>query len=97
MALLNSPRLTQCKRFAERSSSGAASSFSAITAISMPWLLAPSSTRNGKRPLPAMRPHPAVVVAVLAIDALRLFLFHDSAFCGVNETNQFLHVFGVSE
>src|SRR5712692_1430416 len=56
IALPNSPRLTQCRRAATRSSSGEASSRTAITAMSMPRLRAPSSTRNGKRPLPAMRP-----------------------------------------
>src|SRR5438094_4766301 len=62
MVLLNSPRLTQCSRLAIFSSSTEASSFSAITAISIPWLRAPSSTRKGNRPFPAMSPQPVVLV-----------------------------------
>src|SRR6266478_7667163 len=88
IALLNSPRLTQCSRFVERSSSGAASSFSAITAISIPWLRAPSRTRNGNRPLPAIRPHPAVLVSVLAMSCVpKRALLHNSAFRRLDETN----------
>src|SRR5258707_7397958 len=97
MASLSSPSLTQCSRFAERSSSGAASSFSAITAISMPWLRAPSRTRNGNRPLPAIRPHPAVLVSALAMNAYRLALLHNSAFRRLDEANQLLHVFGIAQ
>src|SRR5258706_3276002 len=67
MVLLNSPRLTQCSRVAILSSSADASSFNAITAMSIPWLRAPSSTRNGKRPFPAMSPHPVVVVFASAM------------------------------
>ncbi len=62
MVLLNSPRLTQCSRVVIFSNSGDASSFSAMTAMSIPWLRAPSSTRNGKRPFPAMSPQPVVLV-----------------------------------
>src|SRR5712664_3013675 len=58
MVLLSSPRLTQCSRFAIFSSSREASSFTAITAISMPWLRAPSRTRKGNLPFPAISPHP---------------------------------------
>ena len=65
MALLNSPRLTQCSRFAEFSRSADASSFNAITAISMPWLRAPSNTRNGNRPFPAMSPQPDMFAPVI--------------------------------
>src|SRR6202011_4162491 len=92
--------LTQCSRFAERSSSGAASSFSAITAISMPWLRAPSSTRNGNRPLPAMRPQPVVFAVMLGVVSgmpcsIAGELFHNSAFGALDESDQFLDVFRV--
>ena len=58
MALLSSPRPTQCSLRAAFSRSGEASSRKAITAISIPWLRAPSRTRNGNRPLPAISPQP---------------------------------------
>src|SRR5712664_2733548 len=96
MALLNSPRLTQCSRFAERSSSGAASSFSAITAISIPWLRAPSSTRNGNRPLPAISPHPELLVAAIDMDSSRKLL-HDAAFSRLDELHQLDHVGGIAK
>ncbi len=66
IALLSSPRLTQCRRFAELANSCEASSLRAITAMSMPWLRAPSSTRKGKRPLPAISPHPVVAASVMS-------------------------------
>src|SRR5208337_2115378 len=64
MALLSSPRLTQCTRLAACASSGEASSLIAITAISIPWLRAPSSTRNGNRPFPAISPQPSLFALI---------------------------------
>ena len=58
MALLNSPRLTQCSRLAQFVQFRRSFFLQAITAISIPWLRAPSSTRNGNRPLPAISPQP---------------------------------------
>src|SRR5580704_3332115 len=94
MALLNSPRLTQCSLFAFFSKSGEASSFMAITAISMPWLRAPSSTRNGKRPFPAISPHPVEFVVASGIrgKARGESLLHNSAFRALDKSNQFLHI-----
>src|SRR6266481_1756995 len=63
----------------------------------MPWLRAPSRTRNGNRPLPAIRPHPAVLVSALAMNAYRLALLHDSAFRRLDEANQLLHVFRIAQ
>jgi hypothetical protein len=67
MARLSSPRLSQCRRAACFSSSGEASSRMAKTAISMPWLRAPSKTRNGKSPLPAIKPQPPVVPQMIQL------------------------------
>src|SRR5215469_9724704 len=95
MALESSPRLTQWTRCACLASSGSASSLMAITAISMPWERAPSRTRNGKRPLPAMSPQPVLVV-VAVIERVSC-LFHDAAFGGLDKLNEFANVFGVGE
>src|ERR1700722_8104435 len=91
IALLSSPSLTQCSRFAIFSSSGEASSFSAITAISMPWLRAPSRTRKGNRPFPAIRPQP-VVLCIVSGMKFRSALLHDAAFGLFHELHQLLHL-----
>src|SRR5215471_3252375 len=96
MAFESSPRLTQCTRRACRASSGSASSLIAITAMSIPWLRAPSSTRKGKRPLPAISPHPRLSVPAL-IWAEITCLFHDAAFGGFDEFHQFANVLGVGK
>src|ERR1700739_2029792 len=93
IALLSSPRLTQCSRFAIFSSSGEASSFSAITAISIPWLRAPSRTRKGNRPFPAIRPQPFLFCDVSGMNS-RSALLHDAAFGLFDEFHQLLHVGG---
>src|SRR6266481_3334001 len=99
IALLSSPRLTQWSRFAIFSSSGEASSFNAMTAISMPWLRAPSRTRNGNRPFPAIRPQPVVLCpALLCIVSgmkFRSVLLHYAAFGLFHEFHQLLHVGGI--
>src|SRR5580704_9859297 len=99
IALLSSPRLTQCSRFAIFSSSGEASSFSAITAISMPWLRAPSRTRKGNRPFPAIRPQPVVLwpalLCVVSGMKSRSALLHDAAFGFFHEFHQLLHIGGI--
>src|SRR6267142_2726295 len=97
MVLLSSPRLTQCSRFAIFSSSGEASSFNAITAISIPWLRAPSSTRNGKRPLPAMSPQPFNCALASGMKSAIVVLFHNAAFRAFDEADQFLHVRRISQ
>src|SRR5438270_9104464 len=91
MVLLSSPRLTQFTRLAAFSSSGEASSFSAMTAISIPWLRAPSNTRNGNRPFPAMSPQPVVLAFVSGMKCAARLL-HDAALGSFNKLNQFLHV-----
>src|SRR5208283_4098579 len=101
MALLSSPRLTQCTRFAACANSGEASSLSAITAISMPWLRAPSSTRNGNRPFPAISPQPFLFASISnAQTASRplpaLLLLHDPALRLLHEIHQFFYVRGIS-
>src|ERR1035438_10633092 len=93
MALLNSPRLTQCSRFVEAANSADASSFSAITAISIPWLRAPSSTRNGNRPFPAMSPQPVVFASVMTW----LRLLDDAPLCGLDKTDEFRHIRGIRQ
>src|SRR5580700_6440103 len=99
IALLNSPRLTQCNRLAECSSSADASSFNAITAISMPWLRAPSRTRKGNRPFPAMSPQPVVLwpalLCVVSGMKSRSALLHDAAFGFFHEFHQLLHIGGI--
>src|SRR5258708_7559076 len=99
IALLNSPRLTQCSRLAIFSSSGEASSFSAITAISIPWLRAPSRTRKGNRPFPAIRPQPVLpgpgLLCVVSGMTFRSALLHDAAFGFFHEFHQFLYVGGI--
>src|SRR5271165_1101830 len=94
MALLSSPRLTQWMRLVVSASSGEASSLMAMTAMSMPCWRALSSTRNGKRPLPAIRPQPAeeslaeasVLATVFGMGgAVRGTLFDDAALGGFNE------------
>src|SRR5215468_2609723 len=97
MALLSSPRLTQCSRFAAFSNSGDASSFNAITAISIPWLRAPSSTRNGNLPFPAMSPHPELVFVALDMESRPRDLLHDPALGGLNELHQFDNVGRIAE
>src|SRR5882762_8203700 len=97
MVLPSSPRLTQCSRFAIFSSSGEASSFNAITAISIPWLRAPSSTRNGKRPLPAMSPQPFNCALASGMQSAIGVLLHNAAFRAFDESDQFLHVRGISQ
>src|SRR6266481_3188645 len=94
IALLSSPRLTQCSRFEIFSSSGEASSFRAITAISMPWLRAPSRTRKGNLPFPAIRPQP-VVLSIVSGMKFRSVLLHDAAFGLFHEFHQLLHVGGI--
>src|ERR1700719_1647852 len=99
IALLSSPRLTQCSRFAIFSSSGEASSFGAITAISMPWLRAPSRTRKGNLPFPAIRPQPVVLCPALLFVVsgmkFRSALLHDAAFGLFHELHQLLHLGGI--
>src|SRR5271166_5961318 len=106
MALLSSPRLTQWMRLVVSASSGEASSLMAMTAMSMTCWRAPSRTRNGKRPLPAIRPHPAVesVAVASALEAasdmaerVEGTLFDDAALGGFNELDEFLHIRGVAE
>src|SRR6267378_1827208 len=96
MVLLNSPRLTQCSRVAIFSSSTEASSFNAITAISIPWLRAPSSTRNGKRPFPAMSPQPFNCALASGMKSA-IVLLHNAAFRAFDESDQFLHVRRISQ
>src|SRR5215467_7318127 len=96
MVLLSSPRLTQCTRFAACSNSGEASSFSAMTAISIPWLRAPSSTKNGNRPFPAMSPQLAVFAFVSGMEVAPCLL-HDAAFGAFNELDQFFYVCRITE
>src|SRR5258708_33420491 len=99
IALLSSPRLPQWSRFEIFSSSGEASSFNAMTAISIPWQRAPSRTRNGNRPFPAIRPQPVVLCpALLCIVSgmkFRSALFHDAAFGLFHKLHQILHVGGI--
>src|SRR6266404_1963177 len=94
IVLLSSPRLTQCNRFTFPSRSGSASSFIAITAISIPWLRAPSSTRNGNRPLPAMSPHPVAFEVAVGMKSSLRNLLDDAALGSLDELNQFDHVGG---
>src|SRR5579862_3252070 len=70
MPRLSSPRLIQWNRLAERSKAGEASSRMAITAISMPRLRAPSRTRKGKSPFPAISPHAPVLSALAGMQSL---------------------------
>src|SRR6267154_346126 len=94
IVLLNSPRLTQCNLFVCASSSGAASSLIAITAISIPWLRAPSSTRNGNLPLPAISPHPELLARAIDMDSSRKLL-HDAALGRLDELHELDHVSGI--
>src|SRR6266513_694806 len=96
MVLLNSPRLTQCNRFASFSSSAEASSLSAITVMSIPRLRAPSTTRNGKHPFPAMSPQPVVLAFASGIKSVRSLL-HDAALGAFDKPDQFLHVGGIAQ
>src|SRR5579862_8689205 len=87
-----------------RSSSGDASSFSAITAISIPWLRAPSSTRKGKRPFPAIKPQPETEVATEAAfgagdDSCGAIsaLLDEPALGSLDEFDQLFDVFRVSQ
>src|SRR5437773_4374547 len=57
MSLPSWPRDIQCTVLAYCSISGNVSSLMAATTISIPWLRAASSTRNGNFPFPAMRPY----------------------------------------
>src|SRR5215471_1738599 len=61
--------------FACCSISGNVSSLIAATTISIPWLFAASSTRNGNFPFPAMRPN----------------LFNDATFRCLDEVHKDLH------
>src|SRR6185437_12691679 len=92
---LRSPRLTQCNRDATCSSSGAASSRIAITAISMPRLRAPSRTRNGNFPLPAISPQPAIEGVSFCGAIARLL--NQPALGSFDEANQFGNVFRAAE
>src|SRR6185437_7224024 len=92
---LRSPRLTQCNRDATCSSSGAASSRIAITAISMPRLRAPSRTRNGNFPLPAISPQPAIEGVSFCGAIARLL--NQPALGSFDEANQFGNVFRAVE
>ena len=96
MVLLNSPRLTQCRRFAAFSSSGDASSLRAMTAISIPWLLAPSSTRKGKRPFPAMSPQVFRLRFVSVMKGTACSLY-DAALGAFNKLDQFAHIRRVTQ
>src|SRR6202521_2192866 len=88
-ARLSSPRLTQCSRGATPSSSGEASSRRAMTAMSMPWLRAASSTRKGNLPLPAIKPQRAGEVAEEDVMAAPKGLLLDQPARGrLNEGNQ---------
>jgi DNA-binding NarL/FixJ family response regulator len=60
----------------------------AMTAISMPRLRAPSRTRKGKSPLPAMRPQSAPEISGL-FDSERgsIILFGQAAFGRLNEAD----------
>src|SRR5271154_4691836 len=91
-------------RFAVAASSGEASSLMAMTAMSMPWWRAPSRMRNGKRPLPAMSPHPVAESFVSAVEialgmdlAVNGTLLDDAALGAFDELDQFLHVRGATE
>src|SRR5271168_216237 len=99
MALPSSPRLIHWRRLAAASSSGEASSRMATTAISIPWLRAPSSTRKGKRPLPAMRPHSPAGSALDGWFAKRFTprLLHDSALRRFDEAEEDVHIFRAAE
>jgi len=77
IALLNSPRAHPIAAVSPNVQFGAASSFSAITAISCPGS-DPSRTRMENRPLPAIRPHPVVLISALAIDAFDFNLLRRS-------------------
>src|SRR5258708_22696976 len=63
----------------------------------MPWLLAPSRTRNGNRPLPAIRPHPTALVSALAMNLYRSRLLHNPAFRRLDEANQLLYIFRLAK
>src|SRR5271154_1244145 len=91
-------------RLALAASSGDASSLMAMTAMSMPCCRAPSSTRNGNRPLPAIKPHPVAESFVSAVEiALGMdgtvsgTLLDDAALGAFDELDQFLHVRGAAE
>src|SRR5215470_15110182 len=92
MVLESSPRLTQCTRSARFARSGSASSLMAITVMSMPWLRAPSSTKNGKRPFPAISPQPFLESLALIPEKIAC-LFHNPAFGCLDEFHQFTHIF----
>src|SRR5438876_9149515 len=57
MSLPSWPRDIECTVLAYCSISGNVSSLIAATTISIPWLRAASSTRNGNFPFPAIRPY----------------------------------------
>src|SRR5271154_1553088 len=91
-------------RFAVAASSGEASSLMAMPAMSMPCWRAPSSTRNGNRPLPAMSPHPVAESFVSAVEialgmdgAVSGTLLDDAALGAFDELDQFLHVRGAAK
>src|SRR5271170_7689677 len=91
-------------RLALAASSGEASSLMAMTAMSMPCWRAASSTRNGKRPLPAIRPQPvtksfasAVEIALGMDGAVSGTLLDDAALGAFDELDQFLHVRGATQ
>jgi len=96
IVLESSPKLTQCTRFVWRASSGSASSLIAITAMSMPWLRAPSSTRKGNLPFPAISPQP-FALGLLAFIRGPGRLLHNAALRGFHKLHQLSHVFGVAE
>src|SRR5271168_5015627 len=93
-------------RLALAASSREASSLMAITAISMPCWRAPSSTRKGKRPLPAIRPHPVMAGLALAsrfagecdmIGALSGTLLDDAALGAFDKLDQLFDVGGAGK
>src|ERR1051325_1081560 len=61
------PTLIHSTRDATRSIGGSVSSLIAATTMSTPVRRAPSSTMNGKRPLPAMRPYLIVASCELRV------------------------------
>src|SRR5215831_8700070 len=65
----------------------------AITVISIPWLRAPSRTRNGNRPLPAMSPHPEAF-RVVDMERRSSNLLHDAALGGLDELDELDHIGG---
>src|SRR5882724_5958559 len=95
MVLESSPRLTQCRRCACSASPGSASSLMAITAISIPWLRAACSTRNGKRPLPAISPQLFRLEMLVVMEYAGLF--HNAALGSFDKFDQLANIVRVGK